>query len=61
METPGSGRIAVYGAAARLVQAGDLVIILSYAAMTEAEALTVHPRIVAVDERNAPSRAAAAV
>ncbi len=37
---PDSGRIVIYGAAARLVERGDLVIILSYAAMTEAEART---------------------
>ena len=49
----GSGMIGINGAAARLVQTGDLVIIISYASMTDAEARDYKPRIVHVDEHNA--------
>jgi aspartate 1-decarboxylase len=49
---PGSGVICVNGAAARLVSAGDLVIIASYAEMDDAEARQWQPRLVFVDERN---------
>ena len=49
----GSGIIGINGAAARLVAPGDLVIIISYAQMTDAQARDYRPRIVHVDERNA--------
>ncbi|GAA2405579.1 aspartate 1-decarboxylase [Actinomadura vinacea] len=49
----GSGVIGINGAAARLVQPGDLVIIISYAAMTDAEARAFTPRVVHVDRSNA--------
>lgn len=48
----GSGMIGINGAAARLVQPGDLVIIISYAQMQDAEAREHRPRIVHVDEQN---------
>jgi aspartate 1-decarboxylase len=48
----GSGMIGINGAAARLVQPGDLVIIISYAQMTDAEARENEPKIVHVDEQN---------
>lgn len=48
----GSGTICLNGAAARLVEAGDIVIILSYAHMTPDEAQTFKPNIVFVDENN---------
>ncbi|MBQ0852802.1 aspartate 1-decarboxylase [Streptomyces sp. NPDC057621] len=48
----GSGIIGVNGAAARLVQNGDLVIIIAYAAVADAEASKVEPRVVFVDEHN---------
>lgn len=41
----GSGVICLNGAAARLVQPGDTVIIISYAMMTSEEARTHRPRI----------------
>jgi aspartate 1-decarboxylase len=50
----GSGTIGVNGAAARLAQKGDLVIIVAYARMEEAEAKTFVPRVVLVDGRNHP-------
>ena len=45
----GSGMIGINGAAARLAQKGDLVIIVAYARMEEAEAKTFTPRVVMVD------------
>ena len=49
---PGSGVICLNGAAARLVQPGDIVIIISYAVMETREALDFRPSIVFVDEKN---------
>jgi len=48
----GSGMVGINGAAARLVAEGDLVIIMSYALMEDAEARAFRPRVVHVDERN---------
>jgi aspartate 1-decarboxylase len=50
----GSGTIGVNGAAARLAQKGDLVIIVAYARMTEAEAKSFQPRVLMVDAHNKP-------
>jgi aspartate 1-decarboxylase len=50
----GSGTIGINGAAARLAQKGDLVIIIAYARMAEAEAKTWQPRILLVDANNKP-------
>ena len=48
----GSGVIGINGAAAHLVHPGDLVIIMSYAMVTDAEAKALEPRVVHVDEKN---------
>jgi aspartate 1-decarboxylase len=48
----GSGIITVNGAAARLVSAGDLVIIISYGLYDDAEARALEPSVVHVDEQN---------
>ena len=48
----GSGEICLNGAAARLVAKGDIVIILSYHAVTNDEAITATPRLVYVDSEN---------
>ena len=48
----GSGIITINGAAAHLVDAGDLVIIISYAMVDEAEARSLKPTVVHVDENN---------
>ena len=55
----GSGDVVLNGAAARMVQPGDLVIIISYAALDEAELQGFEPRIVFVDaaNRNVPGPA----
>ena len=53
---PGSGVICLNGAAARLVQPGDKVIIMAYAQMTEQEALNLVPKVVMVDESNKPMK-----
>ena len=48
----GSGTVCVNGAAARLVQVGDLVIVLAYALVPEEELTNFTARIVFVDEHN---------
>jgi aspartate 1-decarboxylase len=48
----GSGDITLNGAAARLVQPGDKVIIISYAAYDEAELEAFQPKLVFVDAQN---------
>lgn len=48
----GSGVICVNGAAARLVQRGDVVIILSYGYMSDEEARTHEPTVLIMDEKN---------
>lgn len=49
----GSGVICVNGAAARLVQRGDIVIILSYVYVTDEEARTHEPTVLIMDEKTA--------
>jgi len=49
---PGSGVVCLNGAAARLVQPGDVVIIISYALMTDEEVKAYQPRLVYVDDKN---------
>ena len=51
-EPAGSGVIQINGAAAHLAKIGDLVIILSYAQMSEKKAKTFEPTVVLVDEKN---------
>ena len=48
----GSGVIGINGAAARLVHEGDLVIIISYCTVTDAEARSLRPKVVFVDADN---------
>lgn len=48
----GSGIICLNGAAARLAQKGDTIIIMTYGSMTVEEALEYKPRIVFVDRAN---------
>jgi len=48
----GSGVICVNGAAARLVQKGDIVIIISYVYVSEEEARTHQPTVLLMDEQN---------
>lgn len=48
----GSGVICLNGAAARLVQEGDIVIIMSYVAMTNEEARIHVPKVAVMDENN---------
>ncbi len=52
----GSGMICMNGAAARMVQPGDKIIIMSYAQLTEEEIRQHQPRVVFVDEENHPVR-----
>src|SRR2546428_4040026 len=48
----GSGVIGINGAAAHLIHPGDLVIIISYVALPDAEARVYEPRVVFVDPDN---------
>ena len=48
----GSGIITINGAAAHLVDAGDLVIIISYGMFDDAEARTLKATVVHVDDNN---------
>ena len=48
----GSGQICINGAAALLVQPGDIAIIIAYAQLDEAEARRFVPRVVFVDHDN---------
>ena len=48
----GSGIIGINGAAARLINKGDMIIILSYTDVPEDEAKTVEPSLVYVDSEN---------
>ncbi len=48
----GTGEICLNGAAARKVQPGDVVIILSYVMLENQEALTHTPKVAILDETN---------
>ena len=48
----GSGILCINGAAARLIQPGDTVILIAYAQMDDAEARAFQPTVVHVDGRN---------
>ena len=48
----GSGVICINGAAARLVQVGDKVVIIAYALMDEDEAKSFLPNVLVLDDRN---------
>jgi aspartate 1-decarboxylase len=50
--TPGANEVIVNGAAARLVQRGDKVIVITYAQLTESEVAGHRPRVIHVDEEN---------
>lgn len=49
----GSGQVCINGAAAHLIQPGDIAIIIAYAQMDEVEARAFVPRVVFVDHGNA--------
>jgi aspartate 1-decarboxylase len=57
----GPGDVILNGAAARLVQPGDRIIVITYASYDEAELATYAPLIVHVDEANRPIDADEAV
>lgn len=48
----GSGQVIVNGAAAHLIHQGDIIIVASYATVSEDEARRIEPRLVYVDGRN---------
>ncbi|TCT25550.1 L-aspartate 1-decarboxylase [Melghiribacillus thermohalophilus] len=47
-----SGVVCLNGAAARLVQEGDIVIIISYVTLSEDELASHHPKIAIMNEKN---------
>ncbi|MCB2177211.1 MAG: aspartate 1-decarboxylase [Actinomycetales bacterium] len=49
---PGSGVMGINGAAAHLVEPGDLVIVIAYGTLTDAAARTYTPSVVHVDAEN---------
>jgi aspartate 1-decarboxylase len=49
---PGSGQICINGAAAHLVHPGDVVILIAYGMLSDAEARTYEPHVVLVDADN---------
>jgi aspartate 1-decarboxylase len=57
----GPGDVILNGAAARLVQPGDRVIVITYGSYSEAELASYEPRIVHVDENNRPIEESEAV
>jgi len=59
--TGSAGDVIINGAAARLVDPGDRVIVITYAEYEEAELAGYEPRIVHVDELNRPISAEQAV
>ncbi|MDE3246253.1 MAG: aspartate 1-decarboxylase [Acidobacteriota bacterium] len=56
---PGSGEVGINGAAAHLVNAGDLVIIANYGWMSPEEGTALVPKVVFVDGKNHITRTAA--
>jgi len=50
-----SGSVCVNGAAARLAQAGDIIIIASYALVNEERIAGYKPKIIHLDEHNRPT------
>lgn len=48
----GSGVMCLNGAAARMVQTGDKIILMAYAQVTPEEALELRPTVLFVDEKN---------
>lgn len=50
-----SGMMCLNGAAARLGQPGDIVIVIAYGQFNDAEARQLRPRVVLVDENNRPT------
>jgi aspartate 1-decarboxylase len=50
--TKGAGEVVLNGAAARLVNTGDIVIVISYEELTEAELDSYEPKLIYVDAGN---------
>jgi aspartate 1-decarboxylase len=48
----GSGTVSLNGAAARKAHVGDVLIVCTYAPMSEAQALVYEPKVVLVDDLN---------
>ncbi len=57
----GSGVVCLNGAAAKLIDVGDLVIVLAYEVVREEEARSHKPALVYVDEKNQITRTASSI
>ena len=57
----GSGVVCLNGAAAKLIDVGDLVIVLAYDVVSEEEARSHKPALVYVDEKNQITRTASSI
>jgi aspartate 1-decarboxylase len=57
----GSGDLCLNGAAARLVQPGDTIIVISYGMYSDAEAREHQPTVLLLDECNRPERITAEI
>lgn len=55
---PGKGEVVLNGAAARLVNPGDIVIVITYRDVQDADLASHKPRLVYVDEQNHITRTA---
>jgi aspartate 1-decarboxylase len=53
---PGSGTICINGAAAKLVNIGDRIIVMAFAYLGPQDARELKPKIVLVDDKNRPVR-----
>ena len=51
-EKRGSGKISILGAAARLMEKGDIVIIMNFAYITPDETKNHKPKVIVADEKN---------
>ena len=51
---PGSGEVCINGAASRLVQIGDIAIIMAFTWLSDAELEGFQPRVIKVDSKNRP-------
>ena len=49
---PGSGQVCINGAAAHLIHPGDVVILIAYGMLSDADARTFMPHVVFVDAQN---------
>ena len=57
---PGSGEVCINGAASRLVQIGDIAIIMAFTWISETELESFQPKVIKVNSKNQPLESGAA-